>query len=46
MLHFSPVEASHGGQYICNASITIPELSIAKTSSQAYDVTVQRKYNS
>lgn len=43
-LHFSPVDASHGGQYICNASITVPELSIVKTSSQPYDVIVQCKY--
>ncbi len=43
-LHFSSVDASHGGQYICNASITVPELSIVKTSSQRYNVNVQRKH--
>ena len=44
MLHFSTINASHGGQYICNASITVPELSLVKTSTQHYDVIVQRKY--
>lgn len=44
ILHFSTVNASHGGQYICNASITVPELSLVRTSSQHYDVVVQRKH--
>ena len=43
-LHFISVDASRGGQYICNASITVPELSIEKTSSLRYNVTVQRKH--
>lgn len=43
MLHFSPLYASHGGQYICNASVTVPELSVVKKSSQTYDVIVQSK---
>ena len=43
LMYFSPVYASHGGQYICNTSITVPELSLVKTSSHTYDVIVQRK---
>ena len=44
LLYFSPVYVSHGGQYICNASITVPELSLVKTSSHTYDVIVQCKF--
>ena len=44
VLHFSPLYASHGGQYICNASVTVSELSIIKKSSQPYDIIAQSKY--
>lgn len=44
MLHFSPLHASDGGQYICNASVTVPELSIIKKSSQPYDIIAQSNY--
>ena len=43
ILHFSPLYASHGGQYICNASVTVPELSITKKSSQTYDIITRSK---
>ena len=45
MLHFSPLYASHGGQYICNASVTVPELSKIVQSSQPYDIIAQSKIN-
>ncbi len=40
-LEFNPLLLSHGGQYVCNASIAIAGISIVKTNSQLYDITIQ-----
>lgn len=42
VLYFSPVRASLSGQYTCNVSVTVPELSLVKMFSHTYDVIVQR----
>ena len=42
-LHFSPLLLSHGGQYVCNASITISAISTVKQNSQPYDIITQSK---
>lgn len=46
MLHFTPVDTSDGGQYICNASITVPKLSVVTASSKFYDIVIQSEYHS
>lgn len=45
MLHFTPIDTSDGGQYICNASITVPKLSIVTAFSKFYDIIIQREYH-
>ena len=42
-LDFHPLLASHGGQYICLASLTIPEISSSMNSSSSINVNVQCK---
>lgn len=42
-LQFNPILSSHGGPYACNATVTIPEISAARSNSQLYDVIVQGK---
>ena len=42
-LTFSPLLTSHGAQYICQATINIPSISVTKTSSNSTDVMVQSK---
>ncbi len=40
-LEFDPLFSSHGGQYMCNASITIPAISTVKRSSEPHNVIIQ-----
>ena len=40
-LEFIPLFSSHGGQYMCNASITVPVISTVKRSSEPYDIIIQ-----
>ena len=42
-LMFSPLFTSHGGQYVCTATISIVELSIQRTNSMPLEITVQSK---
>ncbi|KAL5486720.1 hypothetical protein EMCRGX_G019237 [Ephydatia muelleri] len=40
-LIFNPLLTSHGGQYICVATISVPQLSLSVTNSSAVTVSVQ-----
>lgn len=40
-LEFEPLLLSHGGRYTCNASITIPALSVVKRSFENHDVIIE-----
>lgn len=42
-LDFSPLLLSHSGRYICNASITIPDIATVKRNAQSYNITTQSK---
>lgn len=41
---FQPLLLSHGGYYICNASITISAASIVKRNSKVHDIITQSKW--
>lgn len=43
-LDFYPLFSSHGGRYVCNASITIPATSTVKSNSEPYDVIIHSNY--
>ena len=43
-LSFRPLYTSHGGRYICRASLDIPELSTSVNTSIARDVFVESEY--
>lgn len=40
-LDFFPLVLLHGGQYTCNASVTIPAITSTKRNSEPYDITIQ-----
>jgi hypothetical protein len=40
-LEFDPLLLSHGGQYFCNASISISAISAVTSNSEPYDIIVQ-----
>ena len=40
-LEFVPLFSSHGGRYMCNASIIVPMISTVKMSSEPYDIIIQ-----
>ena len=42
-LSFSPLLTSHGGEYTCTVTITIPELNILLTGEGNTNITVQSK---
>lgn len=42
-LHFEPLLTSHGGQYVCQASVAIPEIMALQNNSVTTDVAVQSK---
>ena len=44
-LTFNSLLTSHGGQYICVATISVPQLSLNITNSSAVSVSVQSKFN-
>ena len=44
MLTFHPLNTSHGAEYTCQAEITIPSISVTKTSSESRAVIVQSKH--
>ena len=43
-LTFHPLNTSHGAEYTCQAEITIPSISVTKTSSESRAVIVQSKH--
>ena len=43
-LEFMPIMTSQGGSYICNASINISTLSVYKSNSEPYDISIQSEY--
>ena len=44
-LTFNPLLTSHGGQYTCVATISVPQLSLNITNSSAVTVSVQSEFN-
>ena len=44
-LTFNPLLTSHGGQYICVAAISVPQLSLSVTNSSAVTVSAQSEFN-
>ena len=42
-LYFIPLLLSHSGGYVCNASITIPDIATVKQNTQSYNVVIQSK---
>ena len=44
-LTFNPLLTSHGGQYTCVATISVPQLSLSVTKSSAVTVSVQGEFN-
>ena len=42
-LIFSPLHTSHGGQYICEASVDIPAISLSGINNESTTITVQSK---
>ena len=42
-LTFSPIRTSHGTEYICQADINIPSISVMSSVSESRDVIVQCK---
>ena len=42
-LTFSPLHTSHGGQYICRASVDIPAISFSGINNESTTITVQSK---
>ena len=44
-LTFNPLLTSHGGQYTCVATISVPQLSLSITNSSAVTVSVQSEFN-
>lgn len=45
-LEFQALMTSHGGQYTCTGFLTIPDISLTKSSTSIADVTVQSKFRS
>ena len=45
-LEFTPLLSSHGGQYICTASVTIPAISVVRRNSESYDIIIQSNRHS
>ena len=43
-IYFTPLQTSHGGQYTCEASITIPSLPLSLNTSATSLVLVQSKF--
>ena len=44
-LTFNPLLTSHGGQYTCDATISVPQLSLNITNSSAVTVSVQSEFD-
>ena len=44
-LTFNPLLTSHGGQYTCVATISVPQLSLNITNSSAVTVSVQSEFD-
>ena len=44
-LTFNPLLTSHGGQYTCDATISVPQLSLNVTNSSAVTVSVQSEFD-
>ena len=42
-LDFAPLLLSYGGHYTCSASLTIPGISVMRTNSESFNVTIQSK---
>jgi len=42
-LDFTPLLLSYGGRYTCSASVTIPEISVVRTTSVPFDITIPSK---
>lgn len=45
ILEFDPLLSSHGGQYTCNASITVPAISTVRRNSEPHDIIIQSNNN-
>ena len=44
-LTFNPLLTSHGGQYTCVGTISVPQLSLSITNSSAVTVSVQSEFD-
>ena len=45
MLQFNPLYSSHGRDYFCSASISIPEIAKVRNNTLSERITLQSKYN-